>query len=69
MTYQEFIESVARAWASMDGKAEQFDAGKVGFVEDVNAGGHYMGYKEEAKELLKRAGVNSFTYKTFNKGE
>lgn len=55
MTYEEIVEKVAKAWASMDGKAEEYEEGKKGFVEDLNSGGHYMGYMEEAKELLKRS--------------
>lgn len=55
MTYEDFVENTARAWASMDGKLDQFEEGKKGFDEDLNAGGHYMGYMEDAKELLKRS--------------
>lgn len=59
MTYEEIVEKVARAWASIDGKAEAFDEGKKGFTEDLNVGGHYMGYMEEAKELLKRSDMET----------
>lgn len=56
MTYEEIVEKVARAWASIDGKAEQFDKGKADPEYDM-IHGHYMGYIEEAKELLKRSDI------------
>lgn len=45
------IEALAEAWASIDGKAEKFAAGKAG---DDWPGGYYAGYIEDAKELAKR---------------
>lgn len=49
---QDLVESVARAWASIDGRAERFESGKINDHD-----GHYEGYMAEADELLKRSGV------------
>jgi len=56
MTYDEVIEKVAAAWASMDGKRKEFDKGKLEPKYDLTHG-YYMGYLAEAKELLKRSGI------------
>lgn len=48
------IEDLARAWASIDGKRDEFDAGKgVPIMRDET--GHYAGYMVEAKEMVGRA--------------
>lgn len=47
------IEAVASAWASIDGKLDQFYAGK-GKPLEQEPGGHYSGYMAEAEEMLKR---------------
>lgn len=48
------VVDLARAWASIDGKREQFEIGE--FSHDIEAGGgHYAGYMCEAEELLRRA--------------
>lgn len=50
---------IARAWASIDGKAEFFDAEAKGMhYDDPEYRGHYEGYMAEARELLKRAGID-----------
>ena len=46
------VEDMARAWASIDGKRDQFDANKD--AEDYGDG-HYEGYLTETEEMLKRA--------------
>lgn len=43
-------EAVAEAWASIDGKLDEFKGGRCGFDEK----GHYEGYLSEASELLAR---------------
>lgn len=48
------IEAVADAWASIDGKVDQFRAGKGAASFEDEPGGHYSGYMEEAAELMKR---------------
>lgn len=53
-TQDTLIEQVARAWASIDGKAELFDSEKEA---DGYGTGVYMGYVAEADELLKRSGL------------
>ena len=59
MTYDEIVENIARAWASIDGKADFFDRGKADPDYD-NDMGYYMGYIEETKELLKRSGIKKY---------
>jgi hypothetical protein len=48
------IEDLARAWASIDGKRDLFDAERDVRVADA-VHGHYLGYLSEAEELLARA--------------
>lgn len=53
----EAIEALAEAWASIDGKLEQFRAGKQAktLTEEVEQhGGHYSGYTAEAEEMIRR---------------
>lgn len=48
------VKELARAWASIDGKRDEFDIGAAS--DDIEAGGgHYAGYVCEAEELLRRA--------------
>ena len=47
-------EALADAWASMDGKLDDFRAGKHAGSLDDEPGGHYSGYLCEAQEMLKR---------------
>src|SRR5262249_32177849 len=46
----EAIEALAEAWASLDGKLDEFHAGRAG--EDTE--GDYHGYLSDAAELAKR---------------
>ena len=46
------VEDLALAWASLDGKRDEFDTEK-GPREDPH--GHYLGYLAEAEEILRRA--------------
>lgn len=48
------VEDLARAWASIDGKRDEFDEGKGKSVFDDRTG-HYAGYVVEAEEQLRRA--------------
>lgn len=48
------VEDIARAWASIDGKRDEFDRGKVDKEYDDEVG-HYDGYMLEAEDLLARA--------------
>lgn len=57
MTYDKIVENIARAWASMDGKLDLFEAGKADTEFDMKHGYH-MGYIAEAQELVKRSGLN-----------
>ncbi len=55
-TERDAIEMVARAWASIDGKLEQFTNCKADDALDA-IDGYYMGYVADAEELIERAGV------------
>ena len=46
----EAIEALAESWASLDGKLEEFRAGRAG--KDIE--GDYHGYLSDAAELAKR---------------
>jgi len=46
----EAIEALAEAWASLDGKLDEFHAGRAS--EDTE--GDYYGYLSDAAELAKR---------------
>lgn len=48
------VEDLARAWASMDGKRDAFDAGRDKDIMEDEAG-YYAGYMCETEEILKRA--------------
>ena len=48
------VEDIARAWASIDGRRDEFDRGKVDRDYECEAG-HYEGYISEAEEMLRRA--------------
>lgn len=56
MTDINAIEAVAEAWASIDGKLDEFKGGKCGFDEK----GHFDGYMSEASELISRIGRRGF---------
>lgn len=56
----DLIERVARAWASIDGKAETFDREKaIVYPNWEGDSGTYEGYMTEAEELLKRSGLTT----------
>lgn len=48
------IESIARAWASIDGKLERFDNCKADLSLD-DTDGSYSGYIADTEELMRRA--------------
>jgi hypothetical protein len=59
---EEVVERFARAWASIDGRLEDFDRERKKALlppeawESEEWTGHYIGYMAEARELLERAG-------------
>ncbi len=56
------IEKVAAAWASIDGKKDRFWACKADqAIEDEE--GRYEGYMADAKELMLRSGLFTYTDK------
>lgn len=48
------IEALADAWASIDGKLDEFRAGKGATRYEDEPGMHYSGYIEDAKGMAKR---------------
>jgi len=53
------IEALAEAWASIDGKLDDFRAGKTApNIEDF--GGRYAGYMAEAEEMIARLAKRGF---------
>lgn len=54
------VEALADAWASMDGKLDEFRAGKGMNVRE-QPGGHYSGYITDAESLIKRLEARGFT--------
>lgn len=51
-------EAIAEAWASIDGELEKFRAERS--ATDYGSG-TYVGYMEEAKELIKRIERRGYT--------
>lgn len=56
----ERTEAIADAWASIDGKVEEFRAGKGCASILDEPGGHYSGYMCDAKEMIKRLNARGF---------
>lgn len=54
------IEALADAWASIDGKVEEFRAGKRAASLEQEPGGHYSGYLEDATEMMTRLLARGF---------
>lgn len=52
-------EALADAWASIDGKLDDFRAGK-GKPIDEQPGGRYDGYIADAEEMIRRLGRRGF---------
>ena len=48
------IEDLARAWASLEGMRDEFDAERGSPAADASHG-HYLGYLHDAEEILERA--------------
>lgn len=64
----DYIEALAEAWASIDGKRADFIRGKVDRDWD-DAHGSYEGYMAEAKEMTKRLAVRGYEIVPIEKGE
>lgn len=54
------IEAVADAWASIDGKVDEFRAGKNAKSIEDEPGGYYSGYLSDAQELVTRLHTRGF---------
>lgn len=48
------VEDLARAWASIDGRRDEFDAGADKSLADDETG-HFTGYVIETEETITRA--------------
>lgn len=57
----EAVEAVADAWASIDGKLDEFRAGKSAVSIEAEPGGYYSGYMSDAEELVRRLLTRGFT--------
>lgn len=55
----DYIEALAEAWASIDGKLFAFKADKDLLLQD-DGDGSYEGYMAEAKEMTNRLAVRGF---------
>lgn len=54
------VDAVADAWASIDGKVDEYRAGRsVSSIVD-EPGGHFGGYQADAKELIERITKRGF---------
>lgn len=53
-------EALAAAWASIDGKGDEFERGRLATRLDDEPGGHYSGYIAEAREMLRRLNLRGF---------
>ena len=56
MSDRNSIEALAEAWASINGRLDEFRAGK--YAEDID--GHYEGHMADAAELVKRLEKRGF---------
>jgi hypothetical protein len=54
------VEVLASVWAGIDGKLEQFQAGRVSIEHDETHGSYYQGYMIEAEEMLHRLEVRGY---------
>ena len=58
------VEAVAEAWASIDGKLQGFRYGRQHpDSERARREGYYIGYLEDAAELVRRIQVRGFILK------
>lgn len=57
------VNAVAEAWASIDGRLDQYEAerdGKVKIFDEIFRGS-YLGYQADAGELIRRIECRGFT--------
>lgn len=54
------IEALAEVWASMDGKLDDFRAGKSAKSIEDEPGGYFSGYMSEADEAIHRLAERGF---------
>jgi hypothetical protein len=53
--------ALADAWASIDGKVDEFRAGQKATSILEEPGGHFSGYLYEAEEMIRRLEARGFT--------
>lgn len=54
------IDAVAEAWASIDGKLEEYREDEGLSPSNPFNRGHYLGYQAEAKEMIERIEKRGF---------
>lgn len=54
------VDAVADAWASIDGKVDEYRAGKNAMSIMDEPGGHFSGYQADARELIERIAKRGF---------
>lgn len=54
------VDALADAWASIDGKADEYRAGRNAASITEEPGGHFSGYQYEASEMIRRLEKRGF---------
>jgi hypothetical protein len=61
--------ALADAWASIDGKVEEFRAGQKATRLEDEPGGHFSGYLYEAEEMIRRLEARGFNVVPANRSD
>lgn len=54
------VDALADAWASIDGKLDEYRAGRNASSIMDEPGGHFSGYQAEAEEMIRRLEARGF---------
>jgi hypothetical protein len=54
-------EALADAWASIDGKLDEFRSGRDKTIEEQLPGGYYSGYLEDAHAMIQRLKARGYS--------
>lgn len=55
------VDALADAWASIDGKLDEYRAGRNAASIVDEPGGHFSGYQGEAVEMIRRLEARGYT--------
>lgn len=55
------VDALADAWASIDGKLDEYRAGRNAPSIVDEPGGHFSGYQDEAAEMIRRLEARGYT--------